>query len=916
MVGTRRADVKFEFGSTTLELMLADGKNGEPLFRESRAELNANQQFTDAILENSRPAYQLVTVTQSNYGGGMGQLNYAVTDKTKQGKNIDQRVGSKTIRTGAIYVYSTITQDILNKAQENWKDASTPYNWAKDSASTVARSTSKYAGTYCALVTGGTTQESYYRFVFPKPTAFQAREITITAYVKTSGVGVGVRIIDSGGTTNCTTYHTGGGAYEQLTVTRTIDASATYVYFDIFCLVPSITDGGFEAWNDATTLTNYTVDAGSIAREAGTVNAGTYSCKMDTSTAAEIHQDATGWNNLLRGTSFTLALYGWANAANIRIGIEDGIGTTWSAYHGGTSAWAALTVTRVLDVAATRLRVIVQRTNTANVAYIDGALSLGRTAAPVFYVDSIAMAVTGGLAYTWYGTPIEFFENDGQLYLLTTKELCRWDETNKQWLIIAYAPTAAIGRDFTHGYSFNDYIFLATGYSNKWFYADATEIFTEHPSANAVGYRFRANAQTLWVQTAKNKVKSTDNPENSGPSFTTETTIGDSSATITDMWPFAGSMFFGKDDGLNYIDAADDLYPGPSFRTARNAYNFKGMRSWVSNSYDLLMCPLGVNGLSWYTVAGVMGDTSPAYRCPDMSAYHGRITSLAPDYGELYFTANPTGSDTKSMLMSYKVDSESWKLYPLNEINLNPVYASYISSLQATNRRLWMAGLNTASININYIVLSNTADPTDDTAYPFDIDSTSTQEMSENDFGKSGETKVFLYADIEVAGCAAARTIVAKYQIDGGTLTTLATIIANGMVRHYFPVNTTGKNIAMSYVPASNTSATTPELLKTVLAARIATEPFEIFTMTVLPDSGAVRHGSTPGTSTYLTTKATMDLIRSMATYHYVKMTHFLDDPTNGTVKYVSIIAPTPQRSWQSRQESRVDLVGLYAPTS
>jgi len=95
---------------------------------------------------------------------------------------------------------------------------------------------------------------------------------------------------------------------------------------------------------------------------------------------------------------------------------------------------------------------------------------------------------------------------------------------------------------------------------------------------------------------------------------------------------------------------------------------------------------------------------------------------------------------------------------------------------------------------------------------------------------------------------------------------------------------------------------------------RVATEPYEVFTMTVKTAGTVTTHGGTAGT--LRSTKATVEAIRAMAAEHYVKMTHYLDDEEVGTVKYVSIIPPSPERIFTSRRESLFTITGLYAPMS
>lgn len=94
--------------------------------------------------------------------------------------------------------------------------------------------------------------------------------------------------------------------------------------------------------------------------------------------------DASLTRSLLSGTPFTRAnwiinLYAaggmWVKSSianHARIGIYDGIGTTYSAYHTGGGTFEFLPVTRQINAAADRLELIQQVNNAAGAAYFSG----------------------------------------------------------------------------------------------------------------------------------------------------------------------------------------------------------------------------------------------------------------------------------------------------------------------------------------------------------------------------------------------------------------------------------------------------------------------------------------------------------------------------------------------------------------
>lgn len=112
-----------------------------------------------------------------------------------------------------------------------------------------------------------------------------------------------------------------------------------------------------------------------IARESTTVKIANYSAAV-----TRVGADATLYHDLpeyddYKGRKVTFGAWVYATVASrARIGISDGVGSTNSSYHTGSGSWEYLSVTRDLDVSATRLRVEMQ-VNTGNTtAYFDNGV--------------------------------------------------------------------------------------------------------------------------------------------------------------------------------------------------------------------------------------------------------------------------------------------------------------------------------------------------------------------------------------------------------------------------------------------------------------------------------------------------------------------------------------------------------------
>ena len=101
---------------------------------------------------------------------------------------------------------------------------------------------------------------------------------------------------------------------------------------------------------------------------------GTYSWRA-TGTNSWAYQDYT-WSNVYRSTNVTITVWVWtASGSAGRIGIYDGVSQTNSAYHSGNSSWQQLTVSKVLDAAATQLRLTLM-SDGATTSYFDDVVAL------------------------------------------------------------------------------------------------------------------------------------------------------------------------------------------------------------------------------------------------------------------------------------------------------------------------------------------------------------------------------------------------------------------------------------------------------------------------------------------------------------------------------------------------------------
>src|SRR3990167_2347819 len=113
--------------------------------------------------------------------------------------------------------------------------------------------------------------------------------------------------------------------------------------------------------------------AGTTTQSNTQAHGGTYSWKV-TGTNGWAYQDYV-WSSIYQGANVTISVWVWtASGSAGKIGIDDGVGVTNSAYHSGNSTWQQLTVSRVLSVSATRLRLMLM-SDGATTSYFDDAVA-------------------------------------------------------------------------------------------------------------------------------------------------------------------------------------------------------------------------------------------------------------------------------------------------------------------------------------------------------------------------------------------------------------------------------------------------------------------------------------------------------------------------------------------------------------
>ena len=328
------------------------------------------------------------------------------------------------------------TENLLSNGDfENWSAGTSvaPDGWLiYGASSTVAREASTIKlGTYSAKLTRVGNDCVLYQINIHVPkgiTYWKDRKITYACWVYATVASRARLLLYDGVQSVYSSYHTGDSTWQWLTVTITVNASATEItpqnqvdtgntsaYFDgamcvegesifAFCEKPLSVDklsdtfkninptnllsnGDFENWSAGTSVAPDGWALGgagaSVARESSIIKLGTYSAKV-TRAGTDCYLYNTNYNvapilgkgiEYWKGRKITIGCWVYATvAARARLSMTDNVNTANSSYHTGDSTWQWLTMTMTFDSSATLLVLYLQVNNGNTSAYFDGAM--------------------------------------------------------------------------------------------------------------------------------------------------------------------------------------------------------------------------------------------------------------------------------------------------------------------------------------------------------------------------------------------------------------------------------------------------------------------------------------------------------------------------------------------------------------
>lgn len=391
--------------------------------------------------------------------------------------------------------------------------------------------------------------------------------------------------------------------------------------------------------------------------------------------------------------------------------------------------------------------------------------------------------------------------------------------------------------DMLHEVTSDDATDLATGITLgneiKADYNAHLLAFEQATPAESLADYFGKNQELLWKCIKPNGVKSATNPSCEANPWGTVSVVGDSSTDITEIIPYAGEIHFGKEDGLWKFDfegAVIDLMP--DFKFVPQSTNFKNMRSWRG----LLFLPVAQNSL--YEFDGSTPYTiGPSTYSPRDFTYAGRIVAMAADAEWMYVLLNPTGSDTEAILMAVRSETidgtTDYRWHPLDTIDMNPVTTALISSVQANNRRLWVAGTKSAAGKVYYMILSNYYScPYEDSNAKFCSSGTLTTSLFSANFPNTNKA-LFSFMLFSENLSKDHREVTVEYQFEGDTTWETVGVFKESPVEtQLFKGGVYGKEMRFRLTMTTDDETLIPRVTGLLVTARLESSGLKVYDFT------------------------------------------------------------------------------------
>jgi len=539
---------------------------------------------------------------------------------------------------------------------------------------------------------------------------------------------------------------------------------------------PTIVNADFELDSDWTGTYGSRTDV--------TKHGGTYSWRLYQSGGQPtVYQDLT-WSNTYRGLKFTFTCWVYGAQLKSRIGINDGVSTTWSSVNENMNEWEQLSVEKTLSPHATQLRLQLNQTQDGITSYFDDA---------AISVTSITVGVSRA--------GIDF---NGEHYCSFGTLLCKLNGSGTAFTLVS-----DLGETITDLEVFGDYLAIALGSTAaKYYYMDTDETLTQSSEDDGYAEFFCAVGTTLWKAVLENELKSTTDITSS---WSTATTVDSTTYNITDLITDGASLYIMKEDRSFYLDSDGAVHVlVEDTKTMVASTSGANSTVWMGNVY----MPYGSAGLVEYA-SGVTTWRSPSKLCNDDSDYDDRIFAVVGDE-EWLFAAVDNG--TKVELLAGRLEtidnSTVWVWHPINQITLTGVQRMYVSTV--VNKRLWISSTASGD-DIYYIKLfASYGNVTADDNRDFQSDGEYETPWLHGNF--KGDNKAFTKLTLDMEDTSANVYVEAYYKKLGDTSwTDIGDFKTSPRTTMYLP-DDSGNNhpvstmMKLKFVIKTNSTSSTPKL--------------------------------------------------------------------------------------------------------
>lgn len=431
-------------------------------------------------------------------------------------------------------------------------------------------------------------------------------------------------------------------------------------------------------------------------------------------------QSATTWATDWQSKPFYFECWVWSDTTAGRVGIYDGVGTTWSSSHAGNSAWALLTVHRTLDASASELTIRLNNNSGSGNSYFD---------------DCAILSPAAGT------TPAHADFND-KLYIAVDKTIFKLNTGNDEFDPVRTFPATITDLE-PFQVSGTDYLFIFLGTSDAYWYMTTGEAFTESNATDNT-YKFsvwvHTTVDTLYANDGDNTVRSTTNPLNGGVAWSGQTVVGEASIPFTGLLAKSGALYMPKEDLTYYLDSSGNVQNDldPERVTSKATHSGKNAIGWLGE----LFIPCGDQEL--LRIGTTNEWINPAKSMTNLGDFSGQVEAVAGDGEYLYAIIDNSAKIEvlagRDETVAGSSPATAFRWHGIHELTLTGCETAWISTV--LQKRLWITSTN-SSDSIYYLPIpTKYGDITNDSNASFKTDTYFITPWIHNNF--KTDTKAFV----------------------------------------------------------------------------------------------------------------------------------------------------------------------------